>query len=484
MRFFLFIILSVGLMACSQNDSQGANTSTTSSENTNSESNGPLKIDITVEGMSGGSAYLIGMYTDQNFRVDSVGVDAQGRFTFEKEEGVPSGLYFVLFPDNRNFQLLIDKEQQFSVTTKNNQLSNAVVVKGNKETELLYETRKKENPINNSLNAVSAQMNGLDKNSPAYEDLKLQQKKILKQKQDMLDEVFAKHPNSFFTSFKRSGQNPTVGDYYKEDGTEDNIKKLYEYRKEFWTNVDLTDERLIRTPVISNKLKRFIKDLTIQNPDSLKVSIDYLMDRVENVPAYYQYFTVWMINNYEPNETKLMDSQAIFVHMVKNYHTVEKATWSTPAETGGLQQRADEMKLSLVGLQGPDVVSTDQYGNKKSIYEMDQDYIVVYMYNPDCEHCQEETPKLMKFYNEWKQNGLGVFAIAIDTDDTKWKNYINSNRLQEWTHVYDPTNKSIYGKYFVDVTPEIYLLNPERKIIAKNLKTHQIITMIEQDKNN
>ena len=105
------------------------------------------------------------------------------------------------------------------------------------------------------------------------------------------------------------------------------------------------------------------------------------------------------------------------------------------------------------------------------------------MYNPDCEHCQEETPKLKAFYDSWKRNGLGVFAIAIDTDDAKWNDYINKVGIQEWVNVHDPTNKSIYGKYFVDVTPELYLLNPDRKIIGKNLKTHQVIEMIEKDKN-
>lgn len=48
-------------------------------------------------------------------------------------------------------------------------------------------------------------------------------------------------------------------------------------------------------------------------------------------------------------------------------------------------------------------------------------------------------------------------------------------------NVFDPTNKAIYGKYFVDITPEIYVLNPERTIIAKNLKVNQIGEVVERD---
>ncbi|MBK6784429.1 MAG: TlpA family protein disulfide reductase [Saprospiraceae bacterium] len=106
--------------------------------------------------------------------------------------------------------------------------------------------------------------------------------------------------------------------------------------------------------------------------------------------------------------------------------------------------------------------------------------MVVYLFNPDCENCQKETPLLHEFYLKNKSN-VDVFAIAIDTDDAEWRDYIKQKKLS-WTNVYDPTNKSIYGKYFVDHTPEMYLLNKKRKIIGKNLKTFQLQTMIDKDK--
>lgn len=494
MRVLLFIFLSLGLVACSENNSQGANNTSSSSSGTSESArpsgpviesgttNGPMKIDVTVAGKIGGSAYLIGMYTDQNYRVDSVGISQAGTFTFEREEGVPPGLYFVIFPDNRNFQLLIDEDQQFSVSTQNNNLG-AVQVKGCLESELFYQVKLLEAPLNNALAGVDNQLRGLKPGDNNYDNLKSQKDRLIKEKADKLNEIYSKYPNNLFTKFKNGGKNPTIDYTYDESGEIDMIKYLWEFRNAYWDDIDFNDARLLRTPVIQNKLKQYIDKYTIQHPDSLKISIDFLMNNVANSPEFYKYFANWIALNFEPTETKLMDSQAIYVHMVKNYFTTEKAVWSSPAELQGLNQRATEMELSLVGLKAPDVVSTNPRGQQKSIYEMKQDYIVVYMYNPDCEHCQEETPKLKAFYDSWKRNGLGVFAIAIDTDDAKWNEYINKVGIQEWVNVHDPTNKSIYGKYFVDVTPELYLLNPDRKIIGKNLKTHQVIEMIEKDKN-
>lgn len=55
------------------------------------------------------------------------------------------------------------------------------------------------------------------------------------------------------------------------------------------------------------------------------------------------------------------------------------------------------------------------------------------------------------------------------------------NRMQDWVNVRDPSNVSIYAKYFVDITPEIYILNKDRTIIGKNLKVEQIATIINRD---
>ena len=51
----------------------------------------------------------------------------------------------------------------------------------------------------------------------------------------------------------------------------------------------------------------------------------------------------------------------------------------------------------------------------------------------------------------------------------------------DWINVHDPSNRSIYAKYYVDKTPEVYVLNPERTIIGKNLKVEQIQTIIDKD---
>lgn len=167
--------------------------------------------------------------------------------------------------------------------------------------------------------------------------------------------------------------------------------------------------------------------------------------------------------------------------MIQKYFTKEVAFWADSITTHGLQLRAYEMSGSLTGNKGPDVEAKDPNGKLQSIYDIKSDYIVVYLFNPTCEHCMIESPKLVQFYREWKNKGVEVFAIGVDTNDQEWKDYIKKTGMN-WINVFDPTNRSIYAKYYVDITPEIYVLNKDRIIIGKNLKVEQISTIIERDR--
>ena len=194
-------------------------------------------------------------------------------------------------------------------------------------------------------------------------------------------------------------------------GRPDNNAYAAIYRKRLWDDVNFDDERLMYTPVISTKLNRYITELTVQNPDSIFSAGKFLIDKVLDKPEYFKYFTNWITLKYEPTKTTLMDAEAVYVNMVQNYFTQERAFWSDSVEVYGLQQRAHEMSASLAGKQGPDVISHDLQGKKHTIYGMKSDYILVYMFNPDCEHCAIETPKLVANYNAWKAQGLSLIHI-------------------------------------------------------------------------
>lgn len=438
-------------------------------------------ITLQVEGLQGGTAYLIGIFTDQRYRADSAQVDASGTFTFKRPEPYKPGFFFVFLPNNSNLQMLIDKDQTFSMKTRANDLIGSMQVEGSLDNELLYQNLKWQLDHQPRLDAVTQQMRSVPKEGPEYQQLKQQQDQLLAERKAHLQVFQDKYANTLFTKFKMAGQNPEVQDVRNPDGSLNTPLQVYLYRTQFWDNVDFSDNRLLYTPVIYNKLNRYITELTPQNPDSINSAASFLINKVLNYPEYFKYFANWIALQYDPEKTTLMDPQAVFVHMIQNFFTYDRAFWSDSTEIYALQLRAYEMAASLVGKKGPDVQAADPDGRMRSISEIKAPYVVVYMYDPNCDQCAIQTPKLVRFYNQWKSRGVEVFGIVLNTDLSEWKNYIAKNGIT-WINVFDPTNKAIYAKYYVDHTPEIYVLNPERIIIGKNLNTDQIETVINRDK--
>jgi thiol-disulfide isomerase/thioredoxin len=436
---------------------------------------GPTNVKITVVDFpSNGTAKFFGFYSDQNFLADSI-VFQNGVIEYKNEKGLPQGMYYVGINGRQQYiQVVLGKDQEFEMTLSLSDILSTMQVNGSDENKLFYDNMRYETTLSPKLNELNTKLKALQPASSEYIAIKSQRDAIDNERLTTIKNLHKQYPDLLFTNYKLSGQNPKL----REDLPQD--QQVTQYRKEFWTNVNFSDTRLLRTPMIANKLKRYMKELTVQSSDSIVSSAKYLINQTLNSPEYFKVFANWVVLTYEPGKSPVMDSENIFVSMVQNYFTKERAFWSSELEVNTIQQRATEMSASLLGKKGPNVVSTDQFGKKQDIYSKTADYIVVYMYNPDCEHCQEQSPKLVKYYNENKTN-VDVFAIAIDTDDAKWKAYIQKTGMA-FTNVYDPTNRSIYGKYFVDVTPEIYVLNKERIIIGKNLKVDQIQTVIDRDK--
>lgn len=438
------------------------------------------EISVSIDGAAPGTVYLIGTLTDRRFRVDSAQVTAGEEAVFTRDGGYPMGFYIAYYPDKTALQFLVDEDQEFSITAQKNDLIGTATSTGSIANDLLYQSLRFERVQQPNFESVNATIRTETPGTPAYNQAKADQDRLLEARKTFLDDLFAAHPDNFFTTFKRAGQNPELRtDLVLPDGSPDNDAQVNQYRLEFWDNVDFSDTTLLRTPVITNKLERYMNQLTPQNAQSVIESADHLIQKVLNYPEYFQLFANWITLKYEPGNTTLMDGSAVFVHMIQNYFTQERAFWSDSMTIYGLQQRAGEMAQSLMGQTGPNITVPDINGEPKTLFDLDAPYLIVYMYNPTCEHCIEETPKLVNFLKT--RNDIDVFAVALDTEPGPWKNFVQQFGISDWTNVSDPSGRSIYKTYYVDHTPELYLLNEDRVIIGKNLKASQIADVIARN---
>lgn len=442
------------------------------------ELSGPAKIVVKIKGVQPGTAKMIGRYGPNTFLQDSTTVNSKGEFTFEKKEGYPMGMYYLTFNNEQNNIItFVGKDQQYVLEGDLADIGNTLKVTGSDDNQAFIERLAYTRIMDPKFQDANARLAQTQEGTPEHSKIKEEQNQLSIEWRGYLQKIYDSYPNSLYVNYTKASQNPLVHD----DVSREEASVLF--RQEFWDDVNFADRRLLRTDIIENKLKSYFNDFTPQQHDSIFSSARMLIDKTLAHPEYYEYIVNWVMLNYDPKETTLMDPEFVYYNMVNRYYKKDRVFWLDSMQVYGIQNRAAEMGNSLMGSIGPDVTAKDQFGKEQSLMSKTADYLIVYLFAPSCEHCQVQTPKLVDWYHEWKNKGADVYSIAIDTDDKEWKDYIKKTKMP-FTTVHDPTNRSIYKRYFVDVTPELYVLNKERKIIGKNLKVFQIETVIDRDKRN
>lgn len=145
-----------------------------------------------------------------------------------------------------------------------------------------------------------------------------------------------------------------------------------------------------------------------------------------------------------------------------------------------------------MGTPATDIELPDVTGTIKQLYTQAAPYTLVAFWDATCGHCKEVLPKLDSFYRaKWKAAGLKIFAVSKETDGSKkdWLDFIALKNLNDWTHVYyskaddkarmDSKIPGYSQLYDVQTFPTLYLLDKDKRIVAKKLTYKQIDEVLE-----
>ena len=189
---------------------------------------------------------------------------------------------------------------------------------------------------------------------------------------------------------------------------------------------------------------------------------------------------------------KYMWEDMIFVHLFEKYFAHKEYSWLAEQGRKTITDRAYSLMANIMGTPASEIELPDTAGKATSLYAKEALYTIVAFWDPTCGHCKEVLPKLDSFYlAKWKMAGLKIYAVAKETDGSKkdWLTFITDHRLQEWTNVYYSKaddkariNGGIPGYsqlYDVQTFPTLYLLDKEKRIVAKKLSYEQIDEVLQ-----
>ena len=487
---FLSILSSLTLVGLSQNVFKNKDSVKNTTKNN-------YKISGEIIGLQDSSVMLAYYFGGKQYATDTA-IVTNGRFTFEGNKTLKGGMYLVVLSENQYFDIIIS-EQHFSFSTELNNLIGAMTFKNSQENPPFYEylnfimkMQKKVTPIRKQLENATGE---------TKKSLQVKVQKIDEQVKGYRADFLNKNSNKFFSKIILATTDPEIPEApIDSNGNTDKNFAFRFYKKHFWDNVDFSDERMLRTPVFFSKMEQYLEKLTVKHPDSINISADILVEKSRANDEIFQYVVSYITSTYE--RSKIMGMDAVFVHMVENYYITNQCDWVDSTELVKIADRAQKIAPNLIGRKAAEFhdfygrpFMKDTLGIVHTLNEINANYTVLVFFGPTCGHCKKEIPKIKHTVDSLISTGYDIktFAVATEFDKKEWKKFINDQKTGDWINVADinhdkdgnPVASSDWrDKYDIYSTPVIYLLDREKKIIAKRISHTQIGKIVTRmDKN-
>ena len=452
---------------------------------------GGYNITVTLRPFKNQYIYLGHYYGGQLPIIDSVKLDAQSTGVFKGPKKLGGGIYLIGYPDrSRHFEILIDKVQTFSVAADTAAMEKLAFAGSPENTAFAaYQTFMTKN--GRALEALGNQRKASPKDSA---QLTAQMTATHGEIKKFRSDIIAKSPDGLLALLLRLMREPEVPKNAK--AAKDSLFAYNYFKAHYWDGVNFYDDRLVRTPVFEPKLDKYFEQLVYPQADSVNKELDWMLGYA-SINAEMQKFLLVKYANRFLNQ-KYMWEDAVFVHLFQNYFSQKNYPWLAEEGRKVITDRAYSLMANIMGNPAADIELPDTSGRQTSLYNLQAPYTLVAIWDPTCGHCKETIPKIDSIYRaRWRGMGMKLFGLAKETEGKKedWLRFVRDHRLGAWTHVYYSkeadkarTDAGIPGYsqlYDVQSFPTLYLLDSDKRIIAKKVTESQIdeILALKQKQN-
>jgi len=463
-------------------------------------------IDVTIQGAAKDTIYLANYYGNKLYYAETAIADGKGKVVFKSPKGYKTGMYAVVAPGPKFFEMVVN-EPTIKVTTKKEDMLKYLVVDQSTENQLFVDYIRFLNDRKLDSDALRAKMDG-QQDPIGRSALKAEMEALDKAVKDYQRDLVAKNPNTLVASLVRMSMPVELPEPRKADGTLDSAASYYQYRAHFWDNFNLSDERIVRIPVFANKFDEYMGKVLPQVPDTINKLVDELVARTMDDPETFKYIVHNVTLRYETSDIMGMD--AVLVHMAQTYYCpgsgkASRTPWMTDENLTKLCDKTQKLAPLLIGKKAPYLSLTDSTEEKWiNFYDLPAEFVVILFWDPHCGHCKTELPEIYKVYKEkLRDMGIEVYAVSKSVDETlmkDWKKFIRENGL-DWVNVgltktvfenakknprmYIPEHTTLESLNYADTydvysTPKVFLVDGDRKIVGKQLSVDQLEDLVKK----
>ncbi|MEE9350199.1 MAG: TlpA disulfide reductase family protein [Flavobacteriaceae bacterium] len=251
--------------------------------------------------------------------------------------------------------------------------------------------------------------------------------------------------------------------FYSEKMVKDIPQYLSQLKAHYFDYIDFNNQELARSSILINSVIEFVIDLTISDDQETTLSlqkeaIEMALEHIKDEKIKLGIVKSLLFSFASSENINLVNY--IFKKQYNKFPNIEN-------DASFKKIIGDKLKVTI-GNTARNIV-WEEDGKTKSLHDLKgSDLYLVVFWSSTCGHCLIEMPQLKKYLDASPMN-IKVVAIGLENEDsiTKWKD--ETQFYENFIHVLALDDKQLQyaTNYNVTETPNFFLLNSNKQIVAK-----------------
>jgi len=365
---------------------------------------------------------------------------------------------------------IIFNHENVSLKTVYPWLQDSLVILESEENKVYFGFLKQESLIQEKLNLLRNMLDQYPADDELYGSLINRYNDLQKEKQQIILQTCDAHKGSFAAAM--IGMHKTS---FLDAGLPEKERQAY-VKDHYFDQLDYCNKDLIYSDAYTRNVVRYImlyRDPSLSQPELEKEfmkAADVALTHTNKNTAVYDFIVNYLMEGFE--RLKLDN---VLKYIADNY----KNTVCKTDDSSTLLRRMESYSKLASGMQAPDIVIRNPQKQEIRLSAIEKPYTLVVFWASWCPSCEELMPMLQKWYMS-KAVDLEILAVSLDSVGTEWKKSIETNGysflqgcdLKGW-------NGKAAGDYFVYATPSLFLLDRNRKILAKPMSFEELLNAVE-----
>jgi peroxiredoxin len=436
-------------------------------------------IRVNLKGCAPGDSLFLGRFENsRQVKLQTASV-ASGKSVLTGNRPLRPGMYAAGISGKDKFDFLISDtlNQHFNISVEKGNIPSTLTFENSPENVAFTEYQRFLDECNRQQKALQLQMRHNNWSPDSVNKINSAFMKLNKGIENRAETLQKEFPGSMLALYIGLIREPQVPEPVIPGTVTDHQQFMQEYyfnylSGHFFDNFNFSDPRIISIPVFEEKTGFYFRQLVPPLPDSAMVKVGTLLEKAGQNEEVYNFIVKYLYRLFR--ESPVPEFMQVSNLIGEAYIITDPDRWKDSPFVEKVSERIAKARLNAIGTVATNLKLQKNTGETILLSDVKVNLTILYFFNPECDACGPITDQLYTIYNKFKNRGAEVFAVYLDRKEETWKKYIDDKKL-DWLNGYDPTGaEMIETKYDIYAIPMIYLLDGNKRVIAKDVPVEKL----------